>query len=233
MQGLVEKAFIEPFQRLAQQLGEVLPPLVMVTVILIVGGVMALLLRKLMFRLFTWAKFDRLADATGFASAILRTQTFRSPSDFAARLMQGFFWLFIVLLALSAAGTPLTTDLVARFFGYVPDMVTAALVLLLASVVSKFLARSLLLAAVNAQWPEARLLAGTVRVLVMSLGVVIALEQLRIGRTALLVTFAIFIGGFVVAGAIAFGLAARDLAKEWLRTRMKSSDSEQETFHHL
>ena len=41
----------------------------------------------------------------------------------------------------------------------------AVLVLLLGSAVSKFLARSALLAAVNAQWPAARLIAGGVRLL--------------------------------------------------------------------
>jgi len=45
---------------------------------------------------------------------------------------------------------------------------------------------SALLAAVNAGWSGARLIAGGVRLLVMSLTVVVALEQLRIGRTALL-----------------------------------------------
>jgi hypothetical protein len=229
----MERALIEPFLRLADELAEVLPPLVTVVVILIVGGVIAMLLRLIVFRLFTLAKFDRLVDQTGFGSAILRTGIFRSPSDFAARVVQGFCWVFIVLFALSAAGTTMTTDLVSRFFRYIPDLVTAALVLLLASAVSKFLARSTLLAAVNAQWPAARILAGGVRVLVMCLGVLVALEQLRIGRTALLVTFAILFAGIVIAGAIAFGLGARDLAREWLQSKMKPTPPEEETFHHL
>jgi hypothetical protein len=186
-----------------------------------------------MFRVLTWAKFDRLVDTTGFGSTILRTRLFRSPSDFAARVVQGFLWLLIVMLALSAADTPMTSEMVARFVNYLPDMVTAALVLLLASVISKFLARSTLLAAVNAQWPGARLLAGGVRVLVMSLGVVVALEQLRIGRTALLVAFAILFAGIVLAAAIAFGFGARDLAKEWLQNKAKGDPAEDDLMRHL
>ncbi len=108
------------------------------------------------------------------------------------------------------------------------------LVLLLGSLVSKFLARSTLLAAVNAQWAGARLLAGGVRVLVMSLAVVIALEQLRIGRTALLVSFAILFAGIVIGGAVAFGLAVRDLAREWLQAKMRARPPEdEEVFRHL
>ena len=106
--------------------------------------------------------------------------------------------------------------------------------LLLGSVISKFLARSTLLAAVNAQWAGARLLAGGVRVLVMSLAVVIALEQIRIGRTALLTSFAILFAGIVIAAAIAFGLAGRELARGWLEQRMRpQAKEEEEVFRHL
>jgi hypothetical protein len=233
MPGLLERAFVEPFRRLAEQLGAVFAPLFTVLLILVAGGAVAYLLRIVIFRVLTAAKFDRLMDNTGFGSTILRTRHFRSPSDFAARVVQGFLWVFIVLLALSAADTPMTTELVTRFINYVPDLITAILVLLLASAISKFLARSTLLAAVNAQWPGARLLSGGVRVLVMSLGVVIALEQLRIGRNALLVAFAILFAGIVLAAAIAFGFGARDLAKEWLQSKAKGEPQDDEVLRHL
>lgn len=234
MQGLLEKAFIEPFHRLAEHLTHVLPALITVLLILIVGGAVAYLARRVIHRLLVALRFDRLVARTGLASTIERARVFRSPSDFGARLVQGLLWLFIILFALNAADTQMTQDLVVRFIHYVPDIITAVLVLLLGSLISKFLARSVLLAAVNAQWSGARLLAGGVRVLVMMLAVVIALEQLRIGRTALLVSFAILFGGVVIAGAIAFGLGARDLAREWLQSKMKPRSPEnEEVFRHL
>lgn len=234
MQTLFERAIVEPFTRLAEQMAQVLAPLVTVLFILIVGGLVAFVARHVVYRVLSIVRFDRLAERTGMAGTILRTGVFRSPSDFGARVVQGFIWLFIVLFALNAADTQMTTELVTRFVGYVPDLITAVLVLLLGSVVSKFLARSALLAAVNAQWAGARLIAGGVRLLVMMLAVVVALEQLRIGRSALIVAFAILFGGIVVAGAIAFGLGARDLAKEWLQSKMKPREpEEEEAFRHL
>lgn len=234
MQNLFERGFVEPFERLVEQFAQVLAPFTFVLAILILGGVLANLARIGIYRLMVAIRFDRFAEKTGLASTILRTRVFHSPSDFAARCTQGVMWLFIVLLALSAANTPLTQNLVVRFVNYVPDIIAAILVLLLGSVISKFLARSTLLAAVNAQWSGARLLAGGVRVLVMMLTVVVALEQLRIGQNALLISFAILFGGIVIAGAIAFGLGARDLARDWLRSRMTPQDKEEEdAFRHL
>jgi hypothetical protein len=234
MQALVDRGFVEPFHRLAGQFSRVTPAVVSVLAILVLGAVIAWVARWVVYRLLVAVRFDRLLGHTGMAGTIERTRIFRSPAEFGARLVVGVLWLLIVLLALNAADTRLTQEVVTRFVAYVPDLVTAALVLLLGSVVSKFLARSALLAAVNAQWSAARLLAGGVRVLVMSLAVVVALEQLRIGRTALLVTFAILFAGVVMAGAIAFGLGARDLAREWLRAKLSSrAPDEEEIFRHL
>ena len=234
MQSLVERTLIEPAHRLAEQLRLVGPTIVTVLVILLVGAVVAWLARRVVYWLLVLLRFDRLAAHSGMASVIERARIFRSPADFGARLVEGTFWLLILLLALSAMGTQLTQQIVARFVNYIPALITAALVLLLGSVVSKFLARSALLAAVNAQWSGARLLAGAVRVLVMSLAVVVALEELRIGRTALLVSFAILFAGIVIAGAIAFGLAVRDVAREWLQGKMESrADEDEEVFRHL
>lgn len=225
--------FIEPFNRLREQFAAVFAPLFAMVVILIVGGAVAYVVRLLVFRLLTAAKFDRVVDSTGTANSILRTGVFRSPSDFGARLVQSLVWLLVVLMALYAGGQ-MTQGLVERFISYIPAMITAALVLLLGSALSKFLARGALLAAVNAQWAGARLLAGGVRVLIMFLAVVIALEQLQIGRSALLIAFAILFGGIVMAGSIAFGLGARDFVRDWLKGRAAQPKVEDEdVLHHL
>lgn len=234
MQGLVERAYVEPIRRLAEQLRLVGPVIFTVVLILLVGGMVAWVARRVVYWLLVMLRLDRLMAQTGMAGTIERARIFRSPADFGARLVEGALWLLIILMALSAVNTELTQQMVTRFVNYVPALVTGALVLLLGSLVSKFLARSALLAAVNAQWGGARLLAGGVRVLVMSLAVVVALEELRIGRTALLVSFAIFFAGFAIAGAIAFGLGARDLAREWLRKKTQPGPPEdEEVFRHL
>lgn len=221
------EVFVEPFNRLREQFAAVMAPLFVMIVILIVGGALAYLVRQLVYRMLVAVHFDRLLDSTGTANTILRTRVFRSPSDFGARLVQSLVWLVVVLMALYAGGQ-MTQALVERFISYIPAIITAALVLLLGSAISKFLARSTLLAAVNAQWAGARLIAGGVRVLIMFLAVVIALEELRIGRTALLIAFAILFGGIVLAGSVAFGLGARDFVHDWLRDQAGQQKGEEE-----
>ena len=233
MRSLFDRMLIDPFNRIADQSAHVVPILIMVLVTLIIGGFLAFVARWLTFRLLQLARFDRLVQRTGFSSMIERTGVFRSPSDLGARFVQGLVWLFTILFALNAADTPASAGLVMRFVDYIPNIIAAGLVLLLGVVVSRVISRSALLAAVNAQWPGARLIAGGVRVLVMTLAVVIALEQLHIGSLPLLVAFAIVFAGIVFALAIAFGLGARDMARQWLETKVRGSVAEEEVFRHL
>jgi len=233
MRSLFDRMLIDPFNRIADQSAHVVPILIMVLVTLIIGGFLAFVARWLTFRLLQLARFDRLVQRTGFSSMIERTGVFRSPSDLGARFVQGLVWLFTILFALNAADTPASAGLVMRFVDYVPNIIAAGLVLLLGVVVSRVISRSALLAAVNAQWPGARLIAGGVRVLVMTLAVVIALEQLHIGSLPLLVAFAIVFAGIVFALAIAFGLGARDMARQWLEAKVRGSVAEEEVFRHL
>jgi len=225
--------FIDPFHRLADQSAHIVPVLVIVLVTLIVGGFVAFVLRWLTYKLLQLARFDRLVQRTGFASMIERTGVFRSPSDVGARFVQAIVGVLVAPFALNATDTPASVEMVRRFVDYIPNVLAAGLVLLLGVVVSRMVSRSALLAAVNAQWPAARLIAGGVRVLVMTLAVVIALEQLRVGSVALLVAFAIVFAGIVFAMALAFGLGARDMARQWLETKVRSSVAEEEVFRHL
>jgi len=233
MRSLFDRMLLDPFNRIADQSAHVVPILIMVLVTLIIGGFLAFVARWLTFRLLQLARFDRLVQRTGFSSMIERTGVFRSPSDLGARFVQGLVWLFTILFALNAADTPASAGLVMRFVDYIPNIIAAGLVLLLGVVVSRVISRSALLAAVNAQWPGARLIAGGVRVLVMTLAVVIALEQLHIGSLPLLVAFAIVFAGIVFALAIAFGLGARDMARQWIEAKVRGSVAEEEVFRHL
>jgi hypothetical protein len=233
MRSLFDRMLIDPFNRIADQSAHVVPILIMVLLTLIIGGFLAYVARWLTLRLLQLARFDHLVQRTGFSSMIERTGVFRSPSDLGARFVQGLVWLFTILFALNAAGTPASVGLVTRFVDYIPNIIAAGLVLLLGVVVSRVISRSALLAAVNAQWPGARLIAGGVRVLVMTLAVVIALEQLHIGSLPLLVAFAIVFAGIVFALAIAFGLGARDMARQWIEAKVRGSVAEEEVFRHL
>jgi hypothetical protein len=192
------------------------PNLLAMLVILLVGILAAGVLHFVLKRLLPRLGFDRFAQRLGL-SLVLQKGGVRRPAS--AALAAALAWALLavfVLLAIGALNLQFAMDLVSRAFSYLPQVIIAAALLMLGALVSAFLRRSVLIAAVNAGLPSARLLAGGVHTALMVLFVAMALEHLGVGRQVILVSFTILFGGVVFALSLAFGLAGRDLARELL-----------------
>lgn len=230
-----QTGILEPLRAFWEQVKLFLPNLVL-SLIVVVGGVMvAFLLREAVSRLLRALNFDRLATRLGLATAMERVGGFRPPSVLAGQLTQWIVVVITLLIGLNVLDTALTRGLVSRFMAYLPNLIVAAFILLLGAIISRFLSRGVLLAAVNAGMRGASLASGMVRFLVMGLATVAALEHLGIGRATLLLAFGIVFGGVVLALSIAFGLGGRDLARDLLegqlRKRSEQQDNSEEVRH--
>lgn len=221
MNGFWEQAILEPLRELAQQAVRSLPGLFAMFVLIVLGLFVGWFAKEFTFRLLRALRFDHLCDRLGVGLVIERLGLARSSSYLAGQVAQGVIIVAALLAGLNALDTPLTRNLVERFFLYLPHLLAALVVLVVGALVSRFLGRSVLIAAVNARMPSARLLAGFVRFFVMTLTVVAALDELGIGRTTIIVTFAILFGGVVAAASIALGLGARDLARDLLQSQFR------------
>src|SRR2546427_12878834 len=94
-----------------------------------------------------------------------------------------------------------------------PRALSALLILVVGWLAANFLGQAVLIAAVNAGLPEARLLARAARWLVLLFAFATALTEIGIGRDMVLVAFGILFGGLALALALAFGLGRRHLPR--------------------
>ena len=189
--------------------------------LVLLGLLVGWLAKEVVYRVLRTLRFDRLCGRLGVGQEIERMGFVHSCSYLAGQVVQGMVILMALLAGLNALGTPLTRNLVERFFLYLPHFLAALVILVVGTLVSRFLGRSVLIAAINAGMPAARLLAGLTRFFIVVLTVVAALDELGISRTTIVVTFAILFGGVVTAGAIAFGVGGRDLARELLQSQFR------------
>jgi hypothetical protein len=101
------------------------------------------------------------------------------------------------------------------------------------TVVARFLARGVLIGAVNMQMEHAQLISVGVKWLILVLAAAMALEHLGIGGTIVQLAFAILFGGIVLALALAVGLGSKDVVRRsWERREQETRETEQ-PFHHL
>jgi len=221
MKEFWQQTVLTPLRELGQQALSSLSSLVGVLILILLGLVVGWLAKELVYRALRLLQFDRFCDRLGVGPEIERLGVARSCSYLAGQVVQGIIILTALLAGLNAMRSPWTQNLVERFFLYLPHLLAALVILVLGTLISRFLGRSVLIAAVNENMPSARLLASLTRIFVMALTIVAALDELGISRTTIIVTFAILFGGLVTAAAIAFGLGARELARDLLQSQFR------------
>lgn len=197
---------------------------------LVISGALRYVLRFLLRRL----GFDRLADRTGLAHALGKVGFAGRPSGAIAAGAAFLVLAFFALVALGSLDLELARGLVSQAFAYLPQVLVAAALLVLGVVIAGFVSRGVLIAAVNAGLPSARLLAGFAQAALLILFGAMALEHLGVGRQIILVSFTVLFGGVVFALSLAFGLAGRDLAKELLeKLARKGEPRNEDPLRHL
>ncbi len=211
------------------------PNLLAMSAVLLCGVLGAWLLRALLRGGLPRIGFDRFSQGLGLATVLQKGGIAHPPSAVFAELCMWAVVCVTVLLAIATLDLQIAVSLLTRAFEYLPQLMIGAAILAAGALVSAFLRRSVLIAAVNADLASARLLAGGVHSVLMVLFTAMALEHLGVGRQILVASFTILFGGLVFALSLAFGLAGRDLAGELLERLRRRPErvGEDSLRHHL
>ena len=205
--------------KLASFLPGLLALLVAVVVLTAIGALLATVLRRILVAV----KFDERFARTQ-SSNVADWSPNHSPTALIARTA---FWACFVLgciIGISAfdASYAGNQQISAILIPYLTHSVGAILILIAGTLIARFLARSVLIGAVNLQMQYARFLSLGVKWLVLVLTAAMALDHLEVGGTIVDLAFGILFGGIVLTLSLAIGLGSRDLVS---RSLEKSADS--------
>ena len=233
MKQFWETALLDPLATIGDQILALLPNVLGMVIILSVGWAAAWLAGVLVERLTRAVGLDRVSDRVGVSAAMARGGV---KSDLAYLLGRAIFWIVLVfsaIAALSALDLQPIRDFAHSFLAYIPHLLMAMLILIAGYLLSNFVSQAVLIAAVNAGLPPARVVAAASRWGVQLVAIAMALEQLGIASNIVAVGFGITLGGVVFAAAIAFGLGAKDLAKDFLESRLSQRTRPPDDLRHL
>jgi hypothetical protein len=222
MKDFWERALLQPLALLGRQVLGVLPNILAMTIILLGGLLVAWGVSHLIERVLRVVGLDHLCNRIGVSAALLRGGVKTDPSRLVGRAAYWLIVIFSTMAALGALNLQPINQFAKSFLAYVPHLFTAAVILVAGYLLSNFISQAVLIAAVNAGLPPARLVAACSRWGIQLLAVAMALEQLGIAQNIVVVGFGITLGGVVMAAAIAFGLGAKDLAKDFLERRLSN-----------
>ena len=234
MWSQVKQQLAESTARFLTRLASLLPGLAALVVALLISIVVGCILAAVVRRLLSSMQFDERLAHWGFPS-VAEWSPMKSPTLLVSRTIAAFVILTGFLIGIAAVDADWTSQLARSVFAYIPNLLGAALVLLVGDVIARFLARSVLIGAVNLNLHYARLLSLGVKWLVVVLAVAMALEHLRIAPGIVELAFGILFGGIVFTLALAVGLGSKDLVTKSLErdAQKASGDNLEEPFRHI
>jgi len=117
----------------------------------------------------------------------------------------------------------------------VPKLFAGAVILVAGIWVSRYLGRSALVWAFNEGLPSSRRIGQAVRVVVIFVTVVVAADYLNFARNVFLASFVLIVGGAMLAGGLALGLAGRRTVERYLESKEseRTEEREQAAWKHL
>jgi hypothetical protein len=229
----VKQALNESIGRVVAGTASLLPGFVALLVALIAAAVLGWLLAFVLRRFLRGIDFDAQVNRIGLAG-LADLAPGKSPTVLVARTAAWLVILVGFMIGVTAFDAALTSELALRLFRYVPNVIAAIVLLLLGSVLSRFMARGVLIAAVNRNLQHAALLSVGVKWLVLVLAATMALEHLGIGGRIVELAFGLLFGGIVLTLALAIGLGSKDLVSRSLERQVtKTPEEEVEPFRHL
>lgn len=191
-----------------------LPDLILAGAIVVTGFLLGRLLSMIAVRLLKrWSHTlmtmaERLARLRGAEGGFERPDAEVAAVRLTGRIV---FWV-IFALALAAAtsvvGVPVVSTWLAGLADYLPQVVAAGAIVLFGLLLGHLLRMLIVSAAVAARFEHARTLARAAQIAVVALAVVVAIEELGIQITFLVVITATVLACLLGGAALAFGLGA-------------------------
>jgi len=226
----MDTVFIEPLQRFVSNITGFLPNLLIGIILIILGFLVAWLLKVIITRISHFLKIDRLSEKIGITQMLHRSGIMESFSGLMGKAAYWVVLLSFIIMGLDALRVPAVEKLLSEFWLYLPNVITAAMIVIAGYLLGNFLGRAALIAAVNAGLPVSGLVGKFVKFTVFIMAATMALELLGIGEDTVLIAFAIVFGGVVLALSIAFGLGGRDAAKDYIE-KMREKKGEDDIQH--
>jgi small-conductance mechanosensitive channel len=204
----IEQAFADSLRHIV----DFLPQLLAALLILLIGYLISKGVSKIVQQSLRRLRFDRALHNSSAGNIISRMVD--SPSGFVGKIVFWLLYLLAISLAISALNLPVLNQILNTIYAYIPNVIAAVIIFLVASTVSagaaKFVAR------VMERTATAKLIAAAVPTVVMSLAVFMILNQLGIARDIVNILFTAIVGAAALGFALAFGLGGRDVARNLL-----------------
>jgi len=193
------------------------PKLIIAIVFFIIGWVLGSLIAKAFEQVFSALKIDKLFQSVGAEDLFRKAGLKLNSGYFVGQIIKWFVIIVFLLPSLNLVGlTTISSFLKDDVLGFLPRIIVAAFILIIATVIAEALQRTVVAGSKALNLRSSNMLGVVVKYSVWVFAFIITLGQLGIAPAYMQILFAGIIGMLAVAGALAFGLGAKDAAGRFI-----------------
>ncbi|MCR9095234.1 MAG: mechanosensitive ion channel [bacterium] len=225
----IQTLLVDMLNGVAASAIEFLPKAVGAFAVFMLGWLIAKLVRAVLVRSIQ-VSLDALLERSGLMEALERASISAQPSQIVGGLA---YWLILILFVMGAAeivGLHAVTSAITRILGYIPSVISAALVLAAGVFLARFIGNVVTSAASAAGLSYAKGLGAVAQTSIVVMVVVVTLEQLGVDTQILITVITVTVAAITAGMGLSFALGSRDivtaiLAGHYLRQTLPEGEA--------
>ncbi len=199
-----------------------LPSLIAALFVFILGWFIALAIGKLVAGILYRLKFNEFFAGDKWKKAMEKAEIRINPSEFLGAVTKWVIFLVVVWLTVGILGLEQFSEFMESVVGYLPNVIVAALIFVVAVMIGEFLSKMVIAATERSDVPYAKTLGVLVKVSIWVFAAFAILVQLGIAQELLVIAFQGIVAFFVIAGGLSFGLGGQEAAGKLIQRIKKS-----------
>src|SRR5271163_1401631 len=209
----MKEKLLSAFASLGNSVFAAMPKVAVGVLLLVLGLVAAKLIEVVLRTMLVRVRFDKLVEKAGLDKALLRIGLRQQLNVFLPKLAYFLVLFLLAKTASDALGLVAISNAIGAFFGYLPNIVAALLLLILGTTVGQFAGQMVAQAAESAGIDSAPALGKLVSALIVFVVAMMAIGQLKIDTEMVRIVTSFFLGAGALAFGLAFGLGTRDIVR--------------------
>lgn len=198
-----------------------IPTLIGAILIFVIGWFIAIAIGKLVAEILKRIKFDRLFERGGWKAALEKAELKITPSEFIGAIFKWVLVIVFLQVAVGILGWVQFAALLDRIIGYLPNVIVAALIFVVAVIVADIIEKVVVAAAEGARFAYTHLAGAIVKWAIWIFAILAILRQLIIVPELVDTLFSALVYGIVATLVISFGLGGKEVAAEILQDLRK------------
>ena len=196
---------------------EVAAAIIVAVIVFVIGWVVGVLVSRVIEQIIKAIKLDKLLSAAGIDDLVKKMGMSLNSGRFLGELGKWYIIVVSLILAFDILGlTEVTSFLSGIAVGYLPQVISAVLILVIAAVIAEVMRKTVVASAKAADLTSANFVGSVTKWAIWVFAILAALFQLGIAATFIQTIFTGVIVALALALGLSFGLGGQDAARDYI-----------------